>query len=73
MLSPSGWVTAQWAITGRTLTRTIRRSVLSVHIKSAVVDANIAALHHAGGGFRLLATAFDPTASLDTQSADRAF
>jgi hypothetical protein len=52
-------------------TRTIRRHVLSVHIKSVVVAAKIAALHHAGAGCRLLVTAFDPPASVDTQSADR--
>jgi hypothetical protein len=47
--------------------------VLSAHIKSALVDAKIAAVHHADGGFRLLATAFDPTASVDTQITDREF
>src|SRR5262249_60823354 len=64
---------AERAITGRTQTRTIRRHVLSAHIKSALGDARIAAAHDADGGCRLLATAFDPTPSVGTQPTDREF
>jgi hypothetical protein len=54
-------------------TRTIRRHVLSMHSKSVVVAAKIAAAHHARGEFPRLATAFGPTASLDDRSRDRGF
>jgi hypothetical protein len=47
--------------------------VFSVRIKSVVVTSKVAAVHHAGGGFLRLATAFDPTVSVDSQSPDRAF
>jgi hypothetical protein len=46
--------------------------VFSEHIKSVVVASKVAAVHHAGGGFRHLATGFDPGASDDIMSPDRA-
>ena len=51
----------------------IRWHVLSAHIMSEVFAAKIAAVHHVGGGFRLLVTAFDPTVSVETQPTDRQF
>ncbi len=54
-------------------TRIIRRAVLSLHVGSAVVAAKIAAVRHACSGFRLLATAINPIASVDARSADHAF
>jgi hypothetical protein len=62
-----------WANNCPPETRTIRPHVFSVRIKSVVVTSKVAAVHHAGGGFLRLATAFDPTVSVDSQSPDRAF
>lgn len=61
------------AITGRTQTRTIRRRVLSPHTELVVVASKIAAVHHERSGFRRLATAFGPTASVGTQATGREF
>lgn len=58
---------------GRPETRTIRRNVLSVHVESVVGAARIAAVHQVEGGFRLPTTALDSTASVDSQSSDRAY
>ena len=54
-------------------TRTIRRRVLSVHNELVVVASKIAAVHHERGGFRWLSTAFGPTASVGTLTAEREF
>ena len=61
-----------WAKTGRTQTRTVRRRVLSAHIRLAVVAAKIAVVHHAGGAFWRLATASNPLVRVGTQITDRA-
>jgi hypothetical protein len=55
---------------GRRQTRIIIRQVLYEHIDSVLDAAKIAALHHACSQFLRQATAFDPTASVD--SRDRA-
>jgi hypothetical protein len=47
--------------------------VLSEHIKWAVSAAKVAAVHHGGGRFRLVATASNPIASIDPQSTNRTF
>jgi hypothetical protein len=53
-------------------TRTIKHRVFSLHINSIDFASKIAAVHHADGEFLRLATAFDPTASVDNPSSDRA-
>jgi hypothetical protein len=73
MLSSGEWATAQGAITGRVKTRMIGAHVLSVQTESVVDLTEIAAAHHACGEFPAQATAFDPTASVDSQSLDRGF
>lgn len=45
--------------------------MLSARAESVDDITKIAALHHAGGRFRCLATAFDPIASVDSQSLVR--
>jgi len=62
-----------WAITDRTWTRTIRREVLSVHAGRSVITSKIAAVHRERGGFRGLATAFSPAASVGARTAEREF
>ena len=47
--------------------------MLFVHTELVVVVPKIAAVHHEGGGFRRLATAFGPTASVGTRTANREF
>lgn len=58
---------------GRTETRIIRQAVLSVRGESVAGAAKTAAVHHAQLGIRLLATTFDPTASVDSQSFGSAY
>jgi hypothetical protein len=53
----------------RSTPRMIRRRMLSVHIKSALVYANIAAVHHAVGGFRHRDAASDSIASVTSTAA----
>jgi hypothetical protein len=62
-----------WANNCRPTIRTIRHYVLSVHGKSMLVVSDLAAVHHAGGDFRPLATAFNPITLAVEQHTDRAF
>jgi hypothetical protein len=63
-----------WAASATSQTRMIRRGVLPVNVKLAVATAIVAAVHHASGGFLLLATAFvttrRPTPSQRTMHAN---
>jgi hypothetical protein len=63
---------AVWAISATSQTRIIRRHVLYAHLKSLVAAGKIAAMQHVGGEFRLLATASEPIASINSQRSDRA-
>jgi hypothetical protein len=47
--------------------------MLFVHNELVVVPSKIAAVHHDGGGFLPLATAFEPTVSVGTLTAEREF
>jgi hypothetical protein len=62
-----------WAKTCLSVARIIRARVLFEYIDVGAAAAKIAATHLAGSHLLRLATAFGPSASVDSQSPNRAF